>query len=99
MIFTVSRTGTSDVAINLDYATADCSAHAGSHYPATIPTRRSSDLTNGTQTFTVPILYDSIVEGSESFTVNLTPQIPKQGTADADLPATGSTSVHDTDTI
>jgi hypothetical protein len=51
--------------------------------------------TGGTQTFTVPILGDSVVEGSESFTVNLTPQLASQVAAGSDLSAIGTISDND----
>ena len=65
MTFTVTRTGTSDVSIALDYATANGSALAGSDYTASTGTVTFAAGTGGTQTFTVPILDDSVVEGSE----------------------------------
>ena len=75
MTFTVTRTGTSDVSIALDYASANGSALAGSDYTASTGTVTFAAGTGGTQTFTVPILGDLVVEGSESFTVNLTPSL------------------------
>ena len=54
--------------------------------------------TGGTQTFTVPILDDSVVEGSESFTVSLTPQLASQVAAASDLTATGTISDNDANT-
>ena len=56
MTFTVTRTGTSDVSIALDYATANGSALAGSDYTASTGTVTFAAGTGGTQTFTVPIL-------------------------------------------
>ena len=99
MTFTVTRTGTSEVAIALDYATANGSATAGSDYTATTGTVTFAAGTGGTQTFTVPILEDSIVEGSESFTVALTAQDPSQVSAASDLSATGTITDNDTNTF
>ena len=59
MTFTVTRTGTSDVSIALDYASANGSALAGSDYTASTGTVTFAAGTGGTQTFTVPILGDS----------------------------------------
>ena len=95
MTFTVTRTGTSDVSIALDYASANGSALAGSDYTASTGTVTFAAGTGGTQTFTVPILDDSVVEGSESFTVNLTPQLASQVAAGSDLSAIGTISDND----
>ena len=99
MTFTVTRTGTSDVSIALDYATANGSALAGSDYTASTGTVTFAAGTGGTQTFTVPILDDSVVEGSESFTVNLTPQLASQVAAGSDLLAIGTISDNDANTF
>ena len=99
MTFTVTRTGTSDVSIALDYASANGSALAGSDYTASTGTVTFAAGTGGTQTFTVPILGDSVVEGSESFTVNLTPQLASQVAAGSDLSALGTISDNDANTL
>ena len=101
MTFTVTRTGDSDVDITLNYATSDDSAVAGSDYTATtgsiiFPAGGSGD----TQTFTVPILNDSVVEGDETFTVTLTPADASQVDAGAsDLVATGTILNDDTNSF
>ncbi|MEO8035406.1 MAG: IPTL-CTERM sorting domain-containing protein, partial [Acidobacteriota bacterium] len=68
---TVTRTGGSDCSVTVNYATADATAVAGSDYSAT-----SGTLTFGpgvlSQSFTIPILNDSINEAMETFTVTIT---------------------------
>jgi large repetitive protein len=79
---TVTRTGTG--VARVDYTTADGTAVAGTDYSAD-----SGRITFGTnqtsKTFTVPILPDNLVEGDETFGLQLTPEDPAdslgQGTA------------------
>ena len=69
--FTVSLTNPSYQAIEVDYATGNGSAVAGSDYSS-----RSGRLTfepgETVKTVSVPVLSDNIYEGTENFTVNLT---------------------------
>jgi Calx-beta domain-containing protein len=83
MTFTISWTGSKGgAAPTVHYATADASATAGADYTTTTGT---ASLTNGgcrCATVNVPILGDTMTEGTETFTVNLSS--PANGTiADA----------------
>jgi large repetitive protein len=72
MTFTISWTGAKGgAAPTVHYATADGTATAGSDYTATTGT---APLTNGgcrCATVSVPVLGDTMTEGTETFTVNL----------------------------
>src|SRR4029077_19589137 len=67
---TVTRTGGSDLAVSVNYATSNGPATAGSDYTAT-----NGTLTFGvgetTKTFTIAITDDSLVEGNETVTLKL----------------------------
>jgi uncharacterized repeat protein (TIGR01451 family) len=73
---TVTRTGGASGAVDVDYATSDWSATAGTDY-----TTRSGTLSFGSgqtsKTFTVPILNDKVAEGVEN--LNLTLSNPTGG--------------------
>ena len=100
MTFTVTRTGTSAVPITLNYATSNGGAVAGEDYTSTTGSVTFAAGTGGTQSFTVPILDGSVVEGTESFTVTLTPQDASQvDVAASDLTATGTILDNDANTI
>jgi hypothetical protein len=66
----VSRTGGSDGAVSVSYATSNGSATAGSDYTASSGTLNWADGDATAQTFDVPITNDTVVELPE--TVNLT---------------------------
>jgi hypothetical protein len=99
--FTVSLSAPSSFTVNVSYATADGTATAGSDYTVT-----SGTLTfapgSATQTLTVPVLGDGIVEVDETFFVNLTgPSNATLGDAqgvgtigDDDAPALSSHELH-----
>jgi len=67
----VTRTGGSDGAVDVDYATTDGSATAGSDYTATSGTLNFSDGQTSA-TFNVPIIDDIVYEGDETFAIDLT---------------------------
>ena len=70
--FTVTLSASPGAAVVVDYATATGTATAGSDFTATNGTLTfAANTTTLTQTFTVPVLTDSIVEGSETFTATL----------------------------
>ena len=67
---TVTLSGTSSQVVTVNYATSDGAATAGGDYTSTSGslTFNPGDLT---QTFTIPILSDSVDENNETFTVTL----------------------------
>ena len=70
LVFTVTRTTTS-TAFDVNYATADGTAAAGSDYTNTSGTLSFTAGGAATQTISVPVTGDLRVEGSESFTLTL----------------------------
>src|SRR5262249_45921092 len=70
MIFTVSLSEPSDEEVEVDFATADDTAEAGSDYDAVSGTRSCAPHQTS-QAATVPIRGDTVPEPSESFVVNL----------------------------
>ena len=70
--FTVTLSGSPGAAVVVDYATAAGTATEGNDFTETTGTLTfAANTTDLSQTFTVPVLTDSIVEGSESFTATL----------------------------
>jgi hypothetical protein len=72
VVLTLNRSGDVTEEAQVNYATSDGTAHAGSDYTARsgeviFPARSSS------ATITIPILNDTTAEGTEQFTVTLTP--------------------------
>lgn len=67
---TVTRTGSTSSILTVDYTTSNGTATAGSDYTAASGTL-SFAIGETSKTITVPILDDTIYEGSESFTVTL----------------------------
>ena len=76
---TVTRTGGSDGAVGVGYATSNGTATAGSDYTARSGTLSWANGDSENKTFTVPILDDSVYEGNK--TVNLTLSSPTGGAA------------------
>jgi hypothetical protein len=79
---TISLAGPTDQTITVDYATEDGTATAGLDYAATSGTATIAAGQSST-TFTVPILRDSEVEGSEAFGIRLSN--PSGATIEDDL--------------
>jgi hypothetical protein len=69
-VFTVTKTGTASGTLTVDYGTASGSATSGSDFTAT-----SGTLTflagDTSKTFSVPTIDDTVFEGAETFTGNL----------------------------
>ncbi len=67
---TITRSGGTSQAASVQYATADVTAKAGQDYQATSGTL---DFAAGASslTFAIPILDDTLVEGNETLTINL----------------------------
>jgi hypothetical protein len=70
-VITVTRTGKSNGAASIDYATSDDTATAGSDYTATMGTLNWADQDTVNKTFTVDIINDSEHESDETFIVSL----------------------------
>ena len=83
----VTRTGGTDGAVGVNYATAGGTATAGSDYTAASGTLSWASGDSATKSFTIPITNDTLAEGSE--TVNLALSVP---TGEASL-GTSSTAV------
>ena len=67
----VTRTVETAGAASVNYATANGTAIAGTHYTATSGTFNWADADGSTRQIVVPITNDAIVNGSRTFTVNL----------------------------
>jgi hypothetical protein len=85
--FTVALTGDVQGGLSVDYATGDDSAVAGSDYTATSGTLNFAGTGGETQTFTVNITDDALLEGSEQFFANLAN--PTNGVTLADAQGVG----------
>jgi Leucine-rich repeat (LRR) protein len=68
---TVTRSGNSQGAISVDYATSDDTATAGSDYTATSGTLNWADGDAADKTFTIDITDDSEVESNETLIISL----------------------------
>ena len=69
--FHLSLSNPSASVVSLNYATANGTAQAGSDYTAASGTVAFPALTTGPQTVNVSVLGDTIVEGDETFVLNL----------------------------
>jgi len=68
---TVTRSGGSDGAASVAYATLDGSATAPADYTATSGTLEWAEGDEAAKTFDIPIFNDGLFEGEESFTIDL----------------------------
>lgn len=71
MTVTVSRLVGSKGAITVDYTTASGTATSGSDFTATSGTLSWADADSADKTISIPILDDTLPEGPETFTLNL----------------------------
>ncbi len=69
---TVSRSGGSEGALSIDYATIPNTAHAGVDYTSASGTFNWADGETGDKTFDIPILEDTLNEGQELIHLALT---------------------------
>ena len=92
MTITVRRTGGSDGAVAVSYATSNGTATAGSDYTSRSGALSWGDGDSASKTFSVPILNDSIYEGNE--TVNLVLNSPTGG-ATLGSPSTAVLTISD----
>ena len=89
----VTRTGGSAGAVSVDYATSDGSATAGSDYTASAGTLSFVDGETS-QSFSVAILDDTLFEGDEGFSANLS---NIAGGASLGTPATANITITEDD--
>lgn len=101
LVFTVTRTGGSDGAATVDFATANGTASAGSDYAAQSGTLTFADGETS-KTITVAVTGDANVEPNETLVVNLTNATGGATIADAQATGTitnddvaGLTQIHD----
>ncbi|WP_440225776.1 IPTL-CTERM sorting domain-containing protein [Dokdonella sp. MW10] len=76
LVFTVTLDGAVEGGVDVAYATADGSATAPADYTATSGTLTFAGTDGETQTISVPILGDTLVEGDETFTLTLSAPQP-----------------------
>jgi len=91
---TVTRTGSSDGAITVDYATSDDTATAGRDYTATSGTLNWADGETANKTFTININDDNQMEGDETVIISLD---NVTGTAILGVPDTAVLTITDND--
>jgi CSLREA domain-containing protein len=92
-VFTVTQSAASGVNTTFTYSTANGTAIAGSDYTAATNIAGTITAGNTTTTISIPILQDTIYEGSETFTVTLAN--PSNATISA---GTGTATINDDDT-
>ncbi|MCB1582862.1 MAG: hypothetical protein KDI92_07345 [Xanthomonadales bacterium] len=98
LVFDVTLTGSTKSGFSVDYASVDGSAIAGTDYTTTSGTLNFSGTPNETQTITVIITGDTMVELDESFVINLS-NINVLDVTIADAQGTGTITNDDTATI
>jgi hypothetical protein len=89
---TITRTGGSNGAVSASYATANGTATAGSDYTSAAGTVNFANGDTAPKTFNVPITNDALVEGNETFNVNLS---TPTGGATIGSPATETVTIVD----
>lgn len=94
IVLMLSRTGGSAGSVAVSYATSNGTAVAGSDYTASSGTVTWDDGVAASQTITIPILNDSVVESAESFTVTLS---NVQGGASLGAAASATVTINDED--
>jgi hypothetical protein len=94
-IITVTRTGSNEGAVSIDYATTDGSATSPDDYAQSTGTLYWNDGDNADKTFTVSITDDTIYEGNETFNLTLS---NATGGATLGDPATAVVTITDNDT-
>jgi ribosomal protein L35AE/L33A len=87
----VSRSNGKDGAVSVGYKTVDATALAGSDYTAASGTLSWADGADGAQTFSVTIKDDQLIEGDETFTLQL--QSPTGDATLGNIPAATATIV------
>ncbi|MCL6267962.1 beta strand repeat-containing protein [Flagellimonas myxillae] len=88
-VFTVTHTGASaSGAFTVNYQTVDGTATAGSDYTSTTGTLNFNGTVGDTDTITVPITDDAVIESDETFTIQFTSS--SDGTVDYSDTATGT---------
>ncbi|MGI8820780.1 MAG: beta strand repeat-containing protein [Chthoniobacterales bacterium] len=92
---TATRTGGSDGAVGVTYATADGTAFAPGDYTAQMGTLAWVDGDAANKTITIPIVDDTLLEGNETFSVALT---APTGGATLGSPASAIVTIVDNDT-
>jgi len=93
-MITITRAGGSAGAVSVMFATSNGTAMAGSDYTATTQTVNFSNGDTANKTVSIPILDDTVVEGSE--TVNLALSSPTGG-ATLGNPSTATLTITDND--
>jgi parallel beta-helix repeat protein len=93
---TATRTGGSDNAVSVSYATADGTAMAPGDYLSAAGTFNWADQDTANKTFQVTIVNDAVPESNETFIVTLS---NPQGGAALGSPATETVTIVDDDTL
>ncbi len=95
-IFTVLHTGTNASGpFTVTYLTVDGSATAGSDYTTTTGVLNFNGISGDTETITVPILDDAIIENPENFTIQFT----STSDGSVDITDTGTGTIIDDDAL
>jgi hypothetical protein len=96
LAFTVTLSSTAPGPVDVNYATSDGTATAGSDYTATSGTLTIASGTSS-GTISVPVIGDTVVEGDESFTLTLSN--PANATLGTPATATGTITNDDSSSV